>query len=55
MSDKIKKKVENAIKAAEYKKIDQSSLTKCPLRCWDIFAMNKGNYSHLEKRKKRRK
>jgi hypothetical protein len=36
MHDKVKKKVESAILAAQKK--DTSTL-RCPLKCWDIFSM----------------
>ncbi|NJO01520.1 MAG: hypothetical protein HC880_07380 [Bacteroidia bacterium] len=39
MNDKIKQKVEKAIDSAKDRKKEPFEAVKCPLRCWDVFAM----------------
>jgi hypothetical protein len=41
MSQKIKEKIEKAISEGQKRREEMTTSFKCPLRCWDIFALLK--------------
>ncbi|MCU0447671.1 MAG: hypothetical protein MUE85_22450 [Microscillaceae bacterium] len=44
MSQKVKEKIEKALLEGQKRREEMANGFKCPLRCWDIFAMLREDY-----------